>query len=115
MFTYEETDGLFGIKGDLDVFKQVFYRDEGVKARQAGVDGEQRRPEYRLTNKYFVALSFAELVLAVEDLEERAVWTRRVEEVKRSYGSLSAEFRKRVGIAEVGSDAAAGGKGLSSG
>lgn len=100
MFTYEDTDQLFDIRGDLDVFEHVFHLKESEKAQVASVDGtkKQVRPEYNLRNKYFVALSFSELVAAVEDPEERRQWAQKVEDVKRSYGSLSPEYRKNMGI-----------------
>jgi hypothetical protein len=103
MFTYEDTDELFDIRGDLDVFEHVFHRAEGETAQQASVNRERKqvRPEYKLRNKYFVALSFAELVAAVDGQDERHIWARKVEEVKRRYGSLSPEYRKNKGISEV--------------
>lgn len=97
MFTYEDTEKLFGGK-DLEVFEHVFYRMEGEKAQQASSDGTQRqvRPEYKLRNKYFIALSFAELVAAVDDPTERNQWTDKVAEAKRSYGMLSKEYRRNI-------------------
>lgn len=61
-------DRLFCISGDLDAHAHVFhYGLEKVQA--AGRDGKvkQRRPEYKMRNKYFVTLSFVELVRAIED------------------------------------------------
>ncbi|KAJ9654247.1 hypothetical protein H2198_006707 [Neophaeococcomyces mojaviensis] len=100
MFTYEDTDKLFDIRGDLDVFEHVFHLNGGETAQQASSDGSKKqvRPEYKLRNKYFVALSFAELVAAVEDSGKREDWARRVEKVKRTYGSLSPEYRKNTDI-----------------
>lgn len=101
MFTYEDTDELFDIRGDLDVFEHVFYRNEGQTAQQATQERAQVRPEYKLRNKYFVALSFAELVATVKNLDDQHAWARKVEEVKRTYGSLSPEYRKNTGVATV--------------
>ena len=99
-FTYEETADLFGIGADLDVFGQVFHVKEGEKAAQASPDGKQPqvRPEYNLRNRYFVALSFAELLAAVEDSNARNKWAIRAEEVKKSYGSLAEPYRKHTGM-----------------
>lgn len=100
MFTYEDTDKLFDINGDLDIFVHVFHLKADETARQASVDGSQKqvRPEYKLQNKYFVAVSFAELVAAIPDSGEQGRWADRVEDVKRSYGQLSKEYRKNTGI-----------------
>lgn len=97
MFTYEDTEKLFDGK-DLDVFEHVFHRKEGERAQQASKDGAQRqvRPEYKLRNKYFVALSFAELVAGVDDPAERVQWANKVEEAKGSYGMLSKEYRRNI-------------------
>jgi tRNA(Arg) A34 adenosine deaminase TadA len=99
MFTYEDTDKLFDINGDLDIFAHVFHLKEDERAQQASKDGTQKqvRPEYKLQNKYFVALSFAELGAAIDDPAEKDKWASEVEEVKRSYGKLSKEYRKNTG------------------
>jgi len=53
MFTYEDTDELFDIRGNLDVFEHVFHSVEGETAQQASVDGKRKhvRPEYNLRNE----------------------------------------------------------------
>ena len=100
LFTYEDTDELFDINGDLDIFAHVFHLKEDEKAQQARRDRtrKQIRPEYKLRNKYFVALSFAELVAAIEDETERDQWAEKVEETKRNYGMISKEYRKNTGL-----------------
>ena len=100
MYTYEETADWFECRGDLDIFASVFNVRTGEKAAQASLDGKQPqvRPEYKLTNSYFVALSFAELVAAIKDPKEREQWAKKVEEVKKSYGSLSEAYRRNVGV-----------------
>lgn len=64
------------------------------------MDGKQEpvRPEYKLRNKYWVALSFEELVAAVEGKKEKEKWAQEVERVKKSYGSISEAYRRKFGI-----------------
>jgi hypothetical protein len=63
-----------------------------------------------LRNKYFIAVSFAELVVEIEDATERDQWADMVEDVKQGYGRLSKEYRKNTAVdlslseCRVGSD-----------
>lgn len=100
VWTYEETDTMFSIAEDLDTFTELHHSKHGEFAQQASKDGmkEQVRPEYKRRNKYFCALSFAELVAAVKDPAGRDRWEAKVEEVKRSYGSLSKKYREHFDI-----------------
>jgi len=100
MYTYEETHHIFECQGDLDIFEHVFNVRDGETPRQASVDGKepQVRPQYKLRNRYFVSLSFAELVAAIDDDEEKKKWADKVEEVKRSYGRLAEAYRRNMGV-----------------
>ena len=102
LYTYEETDKIFECAGDLDIFKHVFHLDHSHgPAAVATATTKQIRPEYNLVNKYFVALSFAELVEAVEDESERETLRMEVESVKKSYGSLAEAYRRNMGLEEA--------------
>lgn len=98
MYTYEETHHIFECHGDLDFFNAVFHVEPGT-AQQASIDGKQKqvRPQYNLRNDCFVALSFAELVAAIEDPSQRQQWADKVESVKVSYGRLSEAYRRNTG------------------
>ena len=100
MYTYEETHHIFECHGDLDVFEHVFNVREGESARQASKDGKvgQVRPQYKLRNSFFVALSFAELVAAIADHGEKEIWAGEVERVKKDYGSLAEAYRRNMGL-----------------
>ena len=98
-FTYEDTDKLFDVNGDLDIFAHVFHLNRDERPQQASKDGTQKqvRPEYKLQNKYFVALSFAELVAAIDDPAEKDRWAEKVEKTKYNYGMLIKEYRNNIG------------------
>uniref|UniRef100_A0A060TFX7 ARAD1D18282p n=1 Tax=Blastobotrys adeninivorans TaxID=409370 RepID=A0A060TFX7_BLAAD len=98
MYTYEETHHIFECHGDLDIFNSVFHVEPGT-AQQASVDGSQKqvRPQYNLRNDFFVALSFAELVAAIQDPSKRQQWADKVESVKESYGRLAEAYRRNTG------------------
>jgi len=100
MYTYEETHNIFECHGDLDIFQHVFHSKEGESAQQASKDGKQKqvRPQYNLRNQFFVALSFAELVAAISNEKEKDKWADKVEEVKKSYGSLAEAYRRNMGL-----------------
>lgn len=99
MYTYEETHNIFECHGDLDIFNNVFNVREGETARQASPDGKlsQVRPQYKLRNSMLVALSFAELVAAVQ-VQARDEYVAKVDEVKKSYGRLSEAYRRNMSI-----------------
>ena len=101
MYTYEETDKIFECTGDLEVFEHVFNVRGGETAQQASKDGKQKqvRPEYKLQNKYFVCLSFAELLAAIKDPTKQDEWEAKIEQVKKKYGSLAEPYRRNMGLA----------------
>lgn len=100
MWSYEETDGLFGISGDLDIWHDCFYdevagADTGAEADRTG-SGLARTPAlYKAVNPRFVARSVDDLVRATGDEKQ---WTEKVNQVKMDYGKLSPFFRKKMGI-----------------
>jgi tRNA(Arg) A34 adenosine deaminase TadA len=100
MYTYEETHFVFECHGDLDILNAVFNVREGETARQASLDGKfpQVRPQYNLRSERLVALSFAELLAAIEDKEDREKWAEKVEGVKKSYGRLAEAYRRNMGV-----------------
>ncbi|CAL5872082.1 uncharacterized protein PFLUO_LOCUS6339 [Penicillium psychrofluorescens] len=100
MYTYEETHYVFECHGDLDIFNDVFNIRQGEVAGQASLDGSapQVRPQYKLRSKRLVALSFAELLAAIEDKEEQARYVEKVEEVKKSYGRLAEAYRRNMNM-----------------
>ncbi|KAH8690722.1 cytidine deaminase-like protein [Talaromyces proteolyticus] len=102
MYTYEETHNVFECHGDLDIFNDVFNVREGEVARQASLDGlvSQVRPQYKLRSSRLVALSFAELLAAIVDKEERSTYADKVEGLKRSYGRLSEAYRRNMSSKE---------------
>lgn len=100
MYTYEETHHVFECHGDLDIFNAQFNVRDGEQARQASLDGKhpQVRPQYKLRSEVLVALSFAELLAAIEDEAEKKKWAGKVEGVKRSYGRLAEAYRRNMGV-----------------
>ncbi|KAJ0414608.1 cytidine deaminase-like protein [Aspergillus carlsbadensis] len=100
MYTYEETHYVFECHGDLDIFNDVFNVREGEVARQASLDGKggQVRPQYKLRSERLVALSFAEILAAIENKEKQAEYVTKVESVKKSYGRLSEAYRRNMGV-----------------
>lgn len=93
MWEYDETDKLFGVRGDLNIWNDCFHE---------GIDQDGNKELYKKRNVRFVARSVAELVAAVEDSEVRSAVAEEVERVKREYGSLSPRFRQRTGLAGDG-------------
>jgi tRNA(Arg) A34 adenosine deaminase TadA len=100
MYTYEETHNVFECPEDIDYFNVVFNVREGEEARQASLDGRQPqvRPQYKLRSELLVALSFAELLAAIEDEAGKQKWAEKVEGVKKSYGCLAEAYRRNTGV-----------------
>ncbi|KXX74116.1 Cytosine deaminase [Madurella mycetomatis] len=85
LFTYEETDELLGVSGDIEIIQEVF------RVRAPGDTDETlaARPLYNKQNKYFSVRSIDELIEQVKDGEEREKFKQKFQAVRDTY----EEFR----------------------
>lgn len=93
LFSYQDTRDAFAIPHDLDILHEVFR----VPAQGESKEAFDSRPEYNKKNKFFEAKSFAELVEAVEDPEEKEKLAERLEKVKEEYNRLSKSYQASKG------------------
>ncbi|KAL9111295.1 MAG: hypothetical protein Q9227_004172 [Pyrenula ochraceoflavens] len=89
LFTYEDTKDAFGIPHDLDILHEVFR----VPAQGESPDQMQRRAEYNRQNKFFTAISFADLVEQIDDTQKKITLKRELERIKTEYLKLGDEYQ----------------------
>lgn len=96
LFTYEDSRDLFGIPYDIDILQEVFR----VRSPDDTDESLSGRPLYNRRNKFFTALSLAELVGEVENEEEKTKWLMEIERIKKLYNWLSETYQeaKKTGV-----------------
>ncbi|KAK5069176.1 hypothetical protein LTR64_008672 [Lithohypha guttulata] len=111
VWDYAETDKLFGIPGDLEVWRDRFYHgpehdyghgftDVGTMNGEMAKDGSAHKVElYKRINPKFVARSIQEILNAVPSAE-REQWETKLQKVKTDYGRLSPTFCQRTGVTQ---------------
>ena len=90
LFTYEDSRDLFAIPYDIEILEEVFRVPAEGETKEARVE----RPLYNRKNKFFTAKSMADLVVEIEEEEERKRWTGEIERVKGLYNSLSETYQE---------------------
>lgn len=90
LFTYEDSRDLFGIPYDIDILQEVFK----VRAKGEGEEALHERELYNRKNKFFEGRSVADLLLQIEDEEERRKWKGEIARIKAKYNELSATYQE---------------------
>ena len=90
LFTYEDTKDAFAIPYDLDILHEVFR----VPTQGESPDQMLRRPEYNRRNKFFTAVSFADLVERVQDPETKSLLGSELARLKTDYLKLGDEYQQ---------------------
>lgn len=89
LFTYEDSRDLFSIPYDIDILEQVF-RVQGAETDEQ----MQTRPLYNRKNKFFTARSVAEMVVEIEDMNERSRLLAEMQRVRAMYDALSETYQE---------------------
>jgi tRNA(Arg) A34 adenosine deaminase TadA len=89
LFTYEDSRDLFSIPYDIDILEQVF-RVQGEETDEQ----MQTRPLYNRKNKFFTARSVAEMVVEIEDTNERSRLLAEMQRVRAMYDALSETYQE---------------------
>ena len=88
LFTYEDSRDGFAMPLDLDILEQVYK----VKASRESDSDYQKRPLYNKSNKFFVAVSCAELLEQIADEGDKQKWGTEVQRIKGLYAELSKRY-----------------------
>jgi tRNA(Arg) A34 adenosine deaminase TadA len=90
MFTYEDSRDLFGIPYDIDILQSVYQ----VPSPNDTEKTLAAKPLYNRKNKFFTAMSLAELISSVEDEEAKTKLMSELGRIKRKYDELSATYQE---------------------
>ena len=91
LFTYEDTNNLLGISGEIDILEEVF------RVRAPGDTDEtlRARPLYNKRNKLFSTVSISELIDEIPDEKDRQYLGKEAERVKSLWEPLNYAFVNR--------------------
>ncbi|WVF66272.1 hypothetical protein IAT40_001012 [Kwoniella sp. CBS 6097] len=103
LFTYEDTRDAFAIPHDIKILEeiQVFKVPASVSSSESeSKQSFDERPLYNRSNAFWTARSVADLLEDVGE-DQRETYSRRVEEIKAKYNSLSEVYQGGKGGAGI--------------